>query len=184
MSAQAFMGNIYPSGSPQASDSIYDNSNTGLPANVGGALDKTTGNIASLDTVELTSTATHSHAVGTYFIWIGQFVKTTVAIAVGDTIADSGNSANVEATNVGAILSELNSNYKIKIETLTKTTDQNGAFSLEGVNVISAIPLNQYAEYYCTLHMSLGGTTFVVVRKTDGSLITSKQLDVRIFSAV
>lgn len=97
---------IAGSGSANAADTAYDNSTTGLPANVQGAIDKTTGNISSLGTVELTSTAAHAHAAGSTFLWIGQLVKATAAIAVGDTIAVG---TNVENTDICSVLDELDS---------------------------------------------------------------------------
>lgn len=126
MSAIAFNGEIFPSGARTASDQIYDNSNTGLPASVQGAIDKTTGNISSLDTVELTATAAHAHAAGSTFLWIGQLVKVTTAIAVGDTIALGTNVTN---TDICSVLSELNSKT-IVVNNVTISVNQYGGGSL------------------------------------------------------
>lgn len=88
-----------------------DNNLSGLTAdNVQGAIDELgteKANNLALANVELTNTATAAHAVGTYFILGGQFVRTTAAIDVGDTIAIG---TNVIATDVGSVLTELNSN--------------------------------------------------------------------------
>lgn len=72
--------------------------------------------------VEPTDTATSAHAVGSYFInKLGQFVKATAAIAVGDTIAVG---TNVVATDIAGVLSELNNNKLSLI--LTKSDDSQG----------------------------------------------------------
>lgn len=74
----------------------------------GMALSAKQGNVLANDmgTFEPTSTAAYAHAVGECFMWVGQFVKVTSAIAVGDTIATG---TNVATTNVATVLSELNS---------------------------------------------------------------------------
>ena len=60
--------------------------------------------------VEPTDIASSAHAVGSYFInKSGQFVKTTAAIAVGDTIAIG---TNVVATDIAGVLGELNADLK------------------------------------------------------------------------
>lgn len=89
-----------------AGEISFDNRESGLEStDVQGAIDETN-EIVHGNVVELTSTAQHAHTVGEYFIFIGQFVVTTAAIAVGDTIAVG---TNVTATNVATVLSELNS---------------------------------------------------------------------------
>ena len=52
-------------------------------------------------------TATSAHAVGDVIIVGRQLYKVTAAIAIGDTITDSGNGANVESTTVAALLAPL-----------------------------------------------------------------------------
>lgn len=113
MGQTAFKGKIY--GSPSmARNSVYDNSASGLSAtNTQGAIDELSAektDNTNLGTVELTTTASAAHTVGTYFILGGQLVKTTAAIAVGDTISIG---TNVEETTISAILSELNSNLSL-----------------------------------------------------------------------
>lgn len=123
---------IAGSGSANAADTVYDNSTTGLPANVQGALDKTTGNISSLGTVELTATAAHAHAVGTSFMLIGQLVKTTSTIEVGDTIAVG---TNVEPTSILDVISELNAAniaYNNTSSGLTATDVQGAIEEIDG----------------------------------------------------
>ena len=61
----------------------YNQSNTNK-ANIG----RIFGDIAA---VETTTTATASHAAGSYILCEGQFYKVTAAIAVGDTIAEGTN---------------------------------------------------------------------------------------------
>ena len=69
--------------------------------------------------VEATDTAVSAHAIGSYFInKTGQFVKTTTAIAVGDTISvGTGANDNCVATDIAGVLSELNSNSSMKLLT-------------------------------------------------------------------
>lgn len=99
-------------GAPGPAGSIaYDNTQSGLVSNnVQNAIDEVNErvieNISDNASIELTATAAHAHAVGTSFMLIGQLVKTTSAIAVGDTIAVG---TNVEPTSVLSILTELNS---------------------------------------------------------------------------
>ena len=57
-------------------------------------------------TQEASATATYAHAVGSYFIYNDTLYVTTVAIAVGDTIVPN---TNCETTDVGTVLSQLNS---------------------------------------------------------------------------
>lgn len=137
-------------GSVSAAYQAYDNTDSGLTAtNVQGAIDEIVSektDNTNLGTVELTTTATAAHAVGTYFILGGQFVKTTVAIGVGDTITVG---TNVEATNVGSVLTELNSktiksalySYTISLEANSATNSIHtvdisslGASSIEDIN--------------------------------------------------
>lgn len=57
-----------------------------------------------IGTNEPTSVAAYDHLQGEYFMWAGQFVKSTAGIAEGDTIAIG---TNVEATSVSAALNEI-----------------------------------------------------------------------------
>ena len=74
----------------------------------GESLSARQGNVIANDMgqVELSTTAAYAHNQGDYFILIGQFVKCIQAISVGDTI---NLGTNVEATNIGAVLGQLNS---------------------------------------------------------------------------
>lgn len=78
--------------------------------------------------VEATDTAISAHAVGSYFInKTGQFVKTTSAIAVGDTIAVG---TNCQATDIAGVLKELNSKIIPSAEYCTPMLQFNtGSFS-------------------------------------------------------
>ena len=59
-------------------------------------------------TVESYSTAQNAHDEGTYFVnSLGQFVKATEDIAIGDTI----DSSNTETTTIATVLSEVNNNH-------------------------------------------------------------------------
>lgn len=98
-------------GAPGPAGSIaYDNTESGLvSSNVQNAIDEVNErvieNISDNASIELTATAAHAHAVGTSFMLIGQLVKTTSAIAVGDTIAVG---TNVEPTSVLDLLGDVN----------------------------------------------------------------------------
>lgn len=70
-----------------------------------GALEDVKADKTAISSVETTNTAVSAHSVGSYFINAsGQFVKTTSAIAIGDTI--DGN--NTTATSIVAVLDEIN----------------------------------------------------------------------------
>ena len=75
----------------------------------GQALAARQGNVLANDMgqVETSTTAAYAHSAGEYFILIGQFVKCLQNIAVGGTITLG---TNVEATSIGAVLGQLNSN--------------------------------------------------------------------------
>lgn len=98
-------------GAPGPAGSIaYDNSQSGLVSNnVQNAVDEVNErvieNISDNSSIELTVTASHPHAVGTSFMLIGQLVKTTSAIEVGDTIVVG---TNVEPTSVLDLLGDVN----------------------------------------------------------------------------
>ena len=53
---------------------------------------------------EDSATATAAHAVGDIILVDGALYSVTAAIAIGDTITAEGNSANVEATTVAAVI--------------------------------------------------------------------------------
>ena len=74
----------------------------------GESLSSRQGNVIANDLgqVELTTTAAYAHSIGDFFILIGQFVTLIQAISVGDTITLG---SNVEATNIGSVLGQLNS---------------------------------------------------------------------------
>ncbi len=88
--------------SSNADEITYDNTTTGF----GDDLQESTDNLVrALGTVETGNTATAAHAVGSYFLWKGQMVKTTVAIAVNGAITLG---TNVMATNsIGDILGQI-----------------------------------------------------------------------------
>lgn len=71
-------------------------------------------------TFEPGAVAASPHAVGEYFMWIGQFVKTRVAIAVGDTISLN---TNVTAVNIASMLNELNTNLSMTGATANLLSD-------------------------------------------------------------
>ena len=82
----------------------------GTTAQVDGeALSAHQGNVLANDIgiFEPTATAAYAHSEGEYFMWIGQFVKVTADIDVGDTIASG---TNVAPTTISEVLNQLNSN--------------------------------------------------------------------------
>lgn len=141
-------------GAPSAAGQSYNNASSGLSAtNTQAAIDEVASektDSTNLGTVELTTTATAAHAVGTYFILVGQFVKTTVAIGVGDTIAVG---TNVATTNIGSVLTELNNNITTlsTLITITETTET-GVYA-----GMIRIPKSYYPDYKAII--PLGGTS-------------------------
>lgn len=118
----------------------------------GEALSSHQGNVLAGDIgpLETGNTATAAHAKDSYFVWKGQFVKATAAIAIGATIASG---TNVTSTNVSAVLSELNSNKAVKA-----TYDETPALYSHAVGDII------YFEdklYKVTLAISVGNTIAV-----------------------
>lgn len=127
----------------------------------GEALASHQGNVLANDmgTFEPGARAAYAHAVGEYFMWVGQFVKVTAAIAAGDTIAIG---TNVASTNVAAVLSELNSN--IKYYSITKTTGNAGnivLFPYEDTQIINIFELSN--QYYNTCLFTYNGDYIVKV---------------------
>lgn len=61
---------------------------------------------ADMGVNETGDTALYAHASGSYFLWKGDLVKATSAIAVGGTIASTGQDINVVHTNISEALNE------------------------------------------------------------------------------
>ena len=77
-----------------------------------GALEDVKADKTAISSVETTSTAVSAHAVGSYFINAsGQFVKTTSAITIGDTIiVKPAVGYNCEVTTIAEVLKTANDN--------------------------------------------------------------------------
>lgn len=93
------------SNKPTATDVTYDGTTSGLSAATAqGAIDEVEGVTdtiaADLATVESSSTASVSHAVGSYLVLGGVLYRVTTAIAAGETITPG---TNVAATTVTGI---------------------------------------------------------------------------------
>lgn len=70
----------------------------------GNSLKGTNGNLA---TIETTTTASQTYAIGDYLVYSGQLYKVTTAIASGGTIVVTGSGANVAATTVISAINDM-----------------------------------------------------------------------------
>lgn len=90
--------------------------------------------IGSMAQIE-TSPTTASHAVGTYLVWNNQLYEVTSAISVGETLVVG---SNVEATSVGAEISDLKSDLSLKSLYSGKTLGYYGiTYSANGILLIT-----------------------------------------------
>ena len=92
---------------------------------------------------EDSATATAAHAVGDIILVDGALYSVTAAIAIGDTITAEGNSANVEATTVAAVIAAAVS--EIELTDLIDDTAGDGAtdkvYSADKVHdLLAALP--------------------------------------------
>ena len=83
---------------------------------------------SDIATIETSSTAAHSYAIGQYLVYNNTLYKATKAISVGATLV-VGN--NIQATSVGTELKSLNDSFNTSITNINNTfhnqTEWNGA---------------------------------------------------------
>ena len=125
------------------------------------------GNSASIAPTEASSTAASAHAVGEYFFLNGTLYETTVAIAVGDTIASSGVNANCKtvpkgvANNLEGEVTELKSAlnplyYSYSDTTIWKQGSINTSNGTESVNTNRIITKSYINNLTCFLEVLTG----------------------------
>ena len=126
-----------------------------------GALEDVKADKTAISSVETTNTAVSAHAVGSYFINAsGQFVKTTSAIAIGDTIIVKPTVGyNCEATTVGDILEALNS----KTISLTSRTRRDITNDLANLSqAVSEQNLEKYGYKIGDYFTGTSGYTYIL----------------------
>lgn len=97
-------------------------------------------NLTSAEKKELTNTATKSHTKGDYFNLNGTFVKAINNISIGDTLTEG---TNIETTNVGTELSEIESDLGSK----SSASAVSGDTAFAKINSLNGTISNTNDEY-------------------------------------
>ena len=121
---------------------------------------------ANIADIEASSIASQAYEKGDYLIYAGQFYKVTAPIAIGDSLTVG---TNIEATNVGNEISNIESGSKIRMTfgedfagltfTLTDGSETiTGTVPATAPYVVDQIVANLQTTY--TVSAEVGGTTY------------------------
>lgn len=127
----------------------------------------------NIGTFETDNTAARAHAVGDYFVWKGQLVRTTTAIASGGTIICAPDTGyNVRSTSISLVLDKspsamafnrrIDRNWDGLGSLVASATDITADF--DNGKLSAAIAANDLSDYDCGQQIiktiSIGGTNY------------------------